>query len=129
MLNKKAFTLIELLMIIAIIGILATAILVSINQSRKNARINGAKTSLKSVLPAIIACKDGGGAVNNPIGGTDICNPASAGLANSKWPTLSYGYAYVAGGTFNSSNCAFQISTSGDTTSNLVCSCVTQNCQ
>ncbi|MDO9231360.1 MAG: prepilin-type N-terminal cleavage/methylation domain-containing protein [bacterium] len=129
MLNKKAFTLIELLIIIAIIGILASAILIGISQSRKNARINGAKTSMKSVLTAIIACKDGSGAVANPIAGNDICNPVSAGLANAKWPVLLYGYTYVAGGIYNSTSCSFEISTNNDTASNLSCGCISQSCK
>lgn len=126
--RRRGFTLIEILIIIIIIGILASAILVSINQSSKNARINSAKTSLRSVLPAIIACKDGGGNVNNPSGETDICASA-VGLSSSKWPTLSYGYVYVAGGIYNSANCSFQVSTNGDTASNLACSCASQICQ
>lgn len=124
--NKKAFTLIELLIIIAIIGILMSAILISVNQARKNARINSAKTSIQSVLSAIIACKDGGGAIASPVANNNICNPVSAGLANAKWPTLPSSYNY-ASGTYNSNNCSFAISNSD--TADLVCSCVSQTCK
>ncbi|HAT74123.1 MAG: Prepilin peptidase dependent protein D [Candidatus Moranbacteria bacterium GW2011_GWF2_36_839] len=127
MLNKKAFTLIELLIVIAIIGILMSAILISINQTRKNARINSVKTSIGSVLTAIVACKDGSGAVANPIAGNDICNPVSAGLANAKWPALPVGYSYDSG-LYNSVSCNFQIANS-DTASPLVCSCSSQSCK
>lgn len=124
--NKKAFTLIELLIIIAIIGILMSAILISISQTRKNARISSVKTSISSVLTAIVACKDGSGVIANPVANNNICNPVSAGLANAKWPTLPSGYNY-ASGIYDSTDCNFTISNS-DTT-DLICSCVSQSCK
>lgn len=125
---KKAFTLIELLIIVAIIALLASAILVMVGQSRRNARLNSAKTALKSTLPAIIACKDGNGNVNNPVAGDAICS-TNVGLNNAKWPILSYGYNYVAGGNY-SVNCKFDISTNNDTATNLMtCDCVAQLCK
>lgn len=127
---KKGFTLIELLVIIAIISLLAAAILISMNQSRRNARLNGAKTSMKSVLPAIVACRDGGGAVNFPSAGVNICSPTTAGLQNAKWPALTHGYTY---GTYNSSSCEFVVNTSSDRTklgnTFITCNCTKQICE
>lgn len=126
---KKGFTLIEILIIVAIIGILATAILVSMQQSKKNARINGVKTSLRTVLPAIISCKDGGGTVNVPIPSVvdkDVCNPVSTFAA--KWPALSYGYSY-GDGVYNSADCKFKINTGDDDPLEITCDCLTQICK
>lgn len=125
---KKGFTLIELMVIVAIIALLTVVIFVSVSQGRKNSRINSAKTALKTALPAIIACKDSGGTVNVPTtSGNDIC-AANVGLAGAKWPILGYGYAY-AGGAYDSVSCNFQVSTNGDTASNLVCNCIRQVCE
>lgn len=130
---KKGFTLIELLIIITIISLLAVAIFVSVDQARKKARLNGAKSSMKSVLPAIIACSDSGGAVNAPgSGGGDICQ-AGSGLQNAKWPVLAHGYTYDAVGGDYSSSCSFTVNTNTDTTklgyNYLTCSCVIQTCE
>ncbi len=124
--NKKAFTFIELMIVVGIIALLATVILVSVNRSRINARINGTKTSLKSALPSVIACKDGGGTVNQPTDGVDICT-TGAGLSGSKWPTLSYGYTYIPGGSYNRVDCVFEVKL--DDAKKLTCSCITQICR
>ena len=127
--DKKGFTLIELLIIVAIISLLATVVLVSVNESKKRSRINSAKTSLRSALPAIISCRDSGGNVNVPSGSEDGTKPicVSGGLAGANWPKLGYGYQYL-GGTYNSSNCNFEVSTGGDG-DNLVCNCVKGRCE
>ena len=129
--KRKGFTLIELLVVIAIIAILATAILLVLDSSRRKARLNRAKSVAKSALPAVVACKNEGGAVNQPGGPEDgsknICS-AAAGFPESKWPALSFEYEYSLG-TYNSYNCIFQISTNGDSAVPIVCSCAKQNCE
>lgn len=126
--NRAGFTLIELLIIVSIIALLATAILVSVNQSRKNARINAVKTSLKTTLPVVVSCNDSGGKINLPqdseTGNKQICDLISGAF----WPKLNYGYTYVSGGNYTV-NCNFQIDTNGDTAQNLTCSCAKQSCQ
>jgi prepilin-type N-terminal cleavage/methylation domain-containing protein len=119
--NKKAFTLIEILMVVSIIAILASVILVSVNQSRKNARINSAKSTLKSAMTAVVACNDGGTATPPDGGGGAICGTAT-------WPVLQWGYQYESGGDYTA-DCNFSISTNGDTTNPIRCTCQSQLCQ
>jgi prepilin-type N-terminal cleavage/methylation domain-containing protein len=54
--NKKAFTLIELLIVIAIIGILASVILVSMSIIRNRAKDNSFKTTAKSAQNGLVSC-------------------------------------------------------------------------
>lgn len=123
--KKKGFTLIEILVVVAIIAILATAIMVSISESRRKARINGTITSLRSTLPIIVSCNDDPlKSVGRPENGErQICPDKSP---DSLWPELLPGYAY-AGGDYTE-NCNFRISTN-DRTTDIVCNCVKQTCQ
>lgn len=119
---------IEVMIVVLIVAVLVSVILANINQSRKKARVNGAKTSLKLVLPAIMACKDGGGNVSlPPTADADICATA-VGLTGATWPTLPDGYAYVPGLGYNSVNCSFTVFTNGDS-ADLTCGCEAQICQ
>jgi prepilin-type N-terminal cleavage/methylation domain-containing protein len=134
--NKKAFTLIEILVVVAIIVILATVTLLLISQATKNSRISSAKTSVRSALLAVSACKNMNGAVSTPSGSENgarlICTTAGAGLPSANWPQLSNGYQYSAG-TYDSVNCTFPVSTNGDVTplgnTFLTCNCSTQKCE
>lgn len=57
--NKKGFTLIEILMILAIVGILASIILtMGISRGRDRAAINSYKTTMNSVKTAVELCGD-----------------------------------------------------------------------
>lgn len=77
----------ELLTVIAIIGILAATIMISLNGQRKKARFVSAMESARSVMPVAVECyltDKGMGAWDNAItGGGTIC----AGNA-ATWPTL-----------------------------------------
>lgn len=52
--KEKSFTLIELLIVIAIIGLLSSIVLVSLGAAREKARIAAAKTELRSIYNAFI---------------------------------------------------------------------------
>jgi prepilin-type N-terminal cleavage/methylation domain-containing protein len=124
--NKKGFTLIEILIVVAIISILASVILVNMNQSKKNARINNTKTALKNAILIIYSCADTSSLVStpaNPESGSHVICPVAP---NSYWPKLPAGYLYT-GGSYNSISCSFGISTNGDS-ANLTCNCSSQTC-
>lgn len=54
--NRKAFTLIEILIIVAIIGMLAAIVLVSLGIARNRAKDNSFKTVVKSVQTGLVSC-------------------------------------------------------------------------
>lgn len=87
--NKdKAFTLIEIMVAIAIVGILAAVILVSMNAYGAKARSSRAMAQASSALSAMASCWGNGGDV---VSGTNIC---SIGSSYGTWPTLPTGYSY-----------------------------------
>lgn len=131
--HGAGFTFIEIMIVIAIIAIVAAAVLYSVGQARENTRVNGAKTSLKAVLPIIASCADSGGVVNVPVGAETGAKLVCTTTPGTFWPQLSHGYVY-AGGSYNSDTCTFQISTDSDVVvssgqTHFICTCATQVCQ
>lgn len=127
--SRKGFTLIEILVIVAIIAILATAIMTFLGESKRKARINSAKTSLQSALPAVILCNDSNGEINRPsgseTGNTEICKWNIT--PGSKWPKLPIGYDYISSENY-SANCYFKVSVTSGDRSDLICDCIKQSC-
>jgi hypothetical protein len=126
--KKSGFTVLEILLIIAIISFLMAAVFVSVSQSRRNARINSTKSVFKGALTAIVFCNAVDSVVSVPAnpetGNKQICN----NIPDAFWPALSWGYTYVAGGNYTSA-CDFQIDTNGDS-ANIRCKCGGgQSCQ
>lgn len=115
--NSKAFTLVELMVAIAIVGILAAVVLVSLNGMRAKARAANALRAGESILPAFVECSLRGQTIanygNNQNGGQEIC--AASGVT---WPSLSTTqtagcYSYVHSGTPNSSYFSIYCDSSG----------------
>jgi prepilin-type N-terminal cleavage/methylation domain-containing protein len=95
--HKKGFTLIEILVAIAIVGILASVVLVSMSSYRIKA--NAAKTiaSLSSAVTSMASCWSMGGHAIRPPKSGESTNVAICNLNTSygKWPDISSnGYIY-----------------------------------
>ncbi len=74
--NKKGFTLVELLLVMAIIGILAGIIFISIGPARKRARITAFKKTMQDIATAATLCVDSGGTIQPAAAGaeTALCS-------------------------------------------------------
>ncbi len=111
--NNSGFTLIELMTVMAIIGILASAIMISLSVQKKRATVNKVLTELSGVMENIYLCKSDDGAINPPnsTGGNSICDISSN---YGVWPDVSEsvlgngtGFSISVTGDLNSGNWAY----------------------
>ncbi|MEI7621110.1 MAG: type II secretion system protein [Candidatus Moraniibacteriota bacterium] len=93
---SAGFSLIELLIVIAIIGILAGVVMVNAGSGVEKAKKASALSSLASVMPELVACQDDGGKASPRATGAVICCPTTAACsANSvaghsvTWPDIT----------------------------------------
>jgi len=84
--SKKGFTLIEMLMVVAIIGILSSVVMVSMSGGREKANRASAITTLSSVLSELVICQDDNGNLNAYSAGAPICTAAGH---TAIWPNIS----------------------------------------
>lgn len=95
--NKKGFTLVELLVVVSIIGILAGIVLVSLNSGRERTRKASLQSTLSSIITVANMCINENGTINAPTSVTDgdgaICSLADF---TETWPALTHitGVAY-----------------------------------
>jgi prepilin-type N-terminal cleavage/methylation domain-containing protein len=126
-LNEKAFTLIELLITIGIIGILSGIVLVSTQGSVEKSKRASAMTTLSSVLPEMVACQDDGGAINAYNTASKICNGTGHTVL---WPPVitKTGYTVNAAAATNLQivNYTFTATKTGQQT--ITCSYATNDC-
>ena len=84
--NKKGFTLVDLLVVIAIIGILAAIVMVSLNSAKNKAKLASFKATSSSTQAAAIQCDDSGGNLTTGVSGAAMC---STGDPNTMWPAVA----------------------------------------
>jgi len=89
--GRQGFTLVEILIIICIIGILVSAIMVSLMNAKNRSQDVSAFTSFKSVASPAFLCLISGLAnvrLTDPVFNSNICSNSSP-TPDSVWPDLS----------------------------------------
>ncbi len=139
LLRKQGFTLVELLIVIAVIGILSSVVLVSSGGSIEKSKRASALTTAASVLPELVACQDDGGvakstapAAGNPICcTTTACTAAFAGHTNATWPDIAAktGWIYTApSGTLALGTYSYGLTKPGQIPVTITCNYATNDC-
>ncbi len=127
--NKAGFTLIEIMVAIAIIGIMAAAVIVSMQEYGKKARSTKVLAQLSSVIPNMVSCWGNGKTVKNPASGGAICREPSMGGADvasyGYYPSLSGDLSSYSYGVIDIDNNAWHFGAESSSDSKAVCCNVT----
>jgi prepilin-type N-terminal cleavage/methylation domain-containing protein len=107
--NIKGFTLVEILLVIAIIGILASVLFMNMGGQRARARGHAALESMGSALPYVSECYLQNGTVQSPSSGGPVCS-------------LPTGMTYPVIGSGSTSGCSY-ISGGGAGNADIVVTC------
>ena len=99
--NNKAFTLIELMVAIGIIGILSAVVLVSMKSYGAKARASRAMAQASSVIPSMVSCAGNSG---TPQFSGNICSGITGADKYGSWPTWPSSDYNVAASNWNSSS-------------------------
>jgi prepilin-type N-terminal cleavage/methylation domain-containing protein len=135
--NSEGFTLLELMTVIAIIGILASAIMVSLSVQKKRAVVGRVLTEMSATMQNIYLCKSDDGTINSPdsTGGNDLCKINETDNPNYvQWPALGenegLSSSYTAGGDFNGNDWYYGVNadTSAGGEDNICCNAKSGKC-
>ncbi len=96
MTKNKGFTLLELLVVIALTGIFAVVVIASLTSTRGRGRIASVQTSLSAVRSAANTCMTAGTALNSPATpGTTLVCTGDIGI----WNVLPSSWSYAVTGS------------------------------
>jgi prepilin-type N-terminal cleavage/methylation domain-containing protein len=133
--NNQGFTLIELMTVMAIIGILASAIMISLSVQKRRAASGKVLTEMSAVMQNIYLCKSDDGTVEIPTTGGDVCS--FNGVANpnyGQWPALGgnegLSNSYTRGSDFNGNNWFYGVNAdaSAGGEDNICCNAISGKC-
>jgi len=129
--GKQAFTLIEIMVAIAIVAILTMVVLAQFQRYAKGARASKALAQLSSAIPLMVSCWGNTGTVNSPSSGGYICKINGSDVPSyGQWPytagdLVDYSYG---GTTTNKANWFVVIANSSDS-KKICCNSVMSNCK
>jgi prepilin-type N-terminal cleavage/methylation domain-containing protein len=115
-LSQAGFTLIELMVVVAIIAIMSAGLLYGLSSYRQSAQESRALAELSSLIQPIMMCRSDGKTVNHPNGTAGSGNLCGSDSSYGTWPvvggasSLSSFANYVADTAFNDGNWYFSIS-------------------
>ncbi len=127
--SKGGFTLVELLLVLAIISILSGTILVSVSAHKKRAEEAKMQAQLAGAIQNMVLCRSDDGTINEPhdsAGGGDICSLSSN---YGKWPKTGAPTNfsnYVSDGAFEDGNWFVY---TDDGTARICCNSGSNQCQ
>lgn len=86
----KAFTLVELLVVVAIIAVLATVIVIGFGSQKDKAAVATLKTNITSAISAATVCAADNGTVTTPTANSDVCTVTTGtSPVTADWPDLA----------------------------------------
>lgn len=116
--KSKGFTLIEILIVLAIISILSGAVLVSVQGQREKAQVNKVLSEISARLQPMMMCWSDGGTVS-------INNLCDLSTSYGSWPTLPTGFGPMQGTIISSSSWSIFIDGGGV---RICCNSATSQC-
>jgi len=121
----KGFTLVELLVVVAIIGILATVVVVSYTGAQTKAKHNTTVATLNEALNNVSICvADSTATIPTVVAGSGICSSAS--VTSAKWPVASLnGYTITMPTVSSGGNITAGFSVSSAGTDSIDCTAIT----
>ncbi len=137
--KNKGFSLIELMVVIAIMGILATVAIAYLRQAQEKSRHTAALTTGAGIVPGLVICADEENDISlssddtaesgKAAGGGALCASGGSGDDTLVWPTLPARYKYTQVIDGDSDNPVFGIQHENPSKSEKAVACDVSGCK